>query len=59
VIVKDNFAREILPEIKLLDYETSVKAALEKLQAGEVETVWSDALVTTQGTVKTRCTDHC
>jgi uncharacterized protein YbjT (DUF2867 family) len=52
VIVKDNFAREILPEIKLLDYETSVKAALEKLQAGEVETVWSDALVTTQGTVK-------
>ncbi len=52
VVVKNDLARELFPDIKLLNYKESVLAALVKLQAKDVETVWSDALVTTQGTIK-------
>jgi uncharacterized protein YbjT (DUF2867 family) len=49
VIVRDNLAREIFPNIRLMGYTEAVQAALVKLEAREVETVWSDALVTTLG----------
>jgi len=51
VIVKDGSGQALFGQIDLLDYKNSVLAALSKLQAKEVETVWSGALVTTQGTV--------
>ncbi len=51
VIVRDNTATRIFPHIRLLDYESAVSAALNSLQAGDVETAWTDALVTTQGDI--------
>jgi len=49
VIVRDDTARKLFPNIQLLNYRESVQAALVKLDAGQVETAWSDALVSTQG----------
>jgi uncharacterized protein YbjT (DUF2867 family) len=49
VIVRDDRARQLFPAIKLMTYAEAVQAALAKLEAGLVETAWSDALATTQG----------
>ena len=51
VVVRDDRAARIFPEIKPFDYQTAVELALVKLDAGEVETMWSDALMTTQGDI--------
>jgi hypothetical protein len=51
VVVRDDKASRIFPEIKPFDYQTAVELALARLDSGEVETVWSDALMTTQGDV--------
>ena len=51
VVVRDDKARRLFPEIKPFDYQTAVELALAKLDSGEVETMWSDALMTTQGDV--------
>ena len=48
VIVRDDKARRLFPQIQLMDYESAVSIALSRLQAGDVETAWSDALITTQ-----------
>jgi uncharacterized protein YbjT (DUF2867 family) len=37
-------ARERFPEIETIDYDTSVRQALERTEAGRVETRWSGAL---------------
>ena len=49
VLVRDPQARQLLPDIALLDYPSSVRLALADLEAGRIETTWGDALVTTQG----------
>jgi uncharacterized protein YbjT (DUF2867 family) len=49
VIVRDAAARRLFPGIEPINYDQSVRSALEQLQAGDVETAWSDALMTTQG----------
>ncbi|MCG8346973.1 MAG: SDR family oxidoreductase, partial [Chloroflexales bacterium] len=51
VVVRDRLARELFPNIRLLDYANSVRAALAKLEAGEVETAWSGALAASQGDI--------
>lgn len=48
IIVRDDLARRLFPAIQPLDYRTSVKLALDKLDAGAVETAWCDALATSQ-----------
>jgi hypothetical protein len=48
IIVRDDLAKRLFPDIQPLDYRTAVKLALEKLQADQVETSWSDALSTSQ-----------
>jgi uncharacterized protein YbjT (DUF2867 family) len=50
-IVQDDSARELFPDIEPVTYEVSVKRALARLQASNVETAWSDALSTSQGDV--------
>lgn len=52
VIVRDDTARRLFPEIEPIGYEQAVRSALDQLQAGDVETAWSDALMTTQGDVR-------
>jgi uncharacterized protein YbjT (DUF2867 family) len=49
VVVRDDTARRLFPAIELLDYETSVRLALAKIESHGVETAWSDALTSSQG----------
>ena len=49
VIVRDQTAREIFPEISPLDYKTSVQRALVKLEKGGVDTRWTDAMFSSMG----------
>ena len=49
VIVSDDNARRLLPQVQPLDFDTAVNLALQRIQNGEVETVWSDALVSSMG----------
>ncbi len=49
VVVRDESASQLFPQIHPIDYRTAVKLALANLEAGQVETTWSDALVTSQG----------
>ncbi|HRX04036.1 MAG TPA: SDR family oxidoreductase [Anaerolineae bacterium] len=51
VVVRDDTARRLFPDIELLDYQTAVARALKRLDAGHIESAWSDALVTSLGDV--------
>lgn len=52
VIVRSEKARELFPDIEPSTYRTAVKHALSKLEAGQVETTWNDALTSSQGDIK-------
>jgi hypothetical protein len=49
VVVRDDTARQLFSHIQPMDYQTAVQGALERLDGRQVETAWSDALVTSQG----------
>jgi uncharacterized protein YbjT (DUF2867 family) len=49
VIVRDDSALRLFPEIKPLDYGTAVRLALALLETHGLETMWSDALTSSQG----------
>ena len=49
VVVRDTSALDLFPSICPLDYDTSVRLALEKMEQRGVETAWSDALTSSQG----------
>lgn len=49
VIIRSDDAKRLFADIDLIAYNQAVSRALSSLEAREVETVWSDALVTTQG----------
>jgi uncharacterized protein YbjT (DUF2867 family) len=51
VIVRDDTARRLFPQIRPMDYATAVRLALANLDTGQVETAWSDALSSSQGDV--------
>ncbi len=48
VIVRDDSATRLFPDIKVIDYRTAVERALTQLTAGHVESTWSDALAASQ-----------
>lgn len=48
-LANDDLARLLFPYIKLLDFETAARYALKKIEAGDIESSWSDALVTSAG----------
>jgi uncharacterized protein YbjT (DUF2867 family)/uncharacterized protein YndB with AHSA1/START domain len=52
VVVKDNSAEALFPDIEPADYRTSVKRALDRIRDGELESLWSDALSSSQGDMK-------
>lgn len=49
--VRDDSARRIFPQIQPMSYETAVSLALDRLNAENVETSWSDSLSSSQGDV--------
>lgn len=51
VVMHSDAAQRLFPGITLLNYEESVRLALTRLDAGHVETIWSDALSTSAGDV--------
>lgn len=51
VIVRDATAHKLFPEIVPLDYAHALDQALEQLNMGQVETSWSDALLSSKGDV--------
>jgi hypothetical protein len=48
VVVRDDTAKTLFPDIEPIDYETAVRKALDSLNAGQVETSWSDSLASSQ-----------
>ena len=51
LIVREKTAQQLFPQIRPVDYQTAVQRALARLDASQVETIWSDALATSQGDV--------
>ena len=49
VIVRNNLANAVFPQIKPKSYEEAVRRALVRLQAGQIKTSWSDAVSSSQG----------
>ncbi len=49
VIVRDAGAQRLFPHLHPMDYQTAVAAAVAHLEAGQVDTTWSDALASSQG----------
>jgi len=49
VVVRDDAARHQFPDLRPIGYRPAVERALAQLEAGHIETTWSDALVTTEG----------
>lgn len=50
-VVHDPSARALFPDIQPVGYRVAVERALARLTAGNLESVWSDALSTSQGDV--------
>ncbi len=49
VVVRDDAAQTLFPDIQPVGYETAVRRALSNLDAGQVETRWTDSLTSSQG----------
>lgn len=52
LVVHNDLAKQLFPQIKPLDFQTATHLALQRVKRDNVETSWSDALVTTAGDVK-------
>jgi uncharacterized protein YbjT (DUF2867 family) len=52
LLVRDRSARDLFPAIDPLDFETAVRLALERIEEGDIETLWSDAFASSQGDIK-------
>ncbi len=52
LIVRDTVAKKIFPHINPIDFKTAAHLALGRIQRDNVETSWSDALVTALGDFK-------
>ncbi len=52
LIVRDDAAKNLFPQIKPIDFGYAVRLALGRVLSDTVETSWSDALVNTAGDVK-------
>lgn len=52
LVAHDAEARRVFPDIVPLDYADAVRAAIARLEAGPLETVWNDALTSSAGAVR-------
>jgi len=52
LIVRDDAARKLFQQIRPIDFATAVHLALGRIQRDDVETSWTDALVTSAGDIK-------
>lgn len=49
VIVQDDKAKRLFPEISLLSYQKAVELAINRIDTEEVETTWNDSLISSTG----------
>ena len=49
VVVRDRRAADLFPKLEPLSYREAVEVALERLNSGEIETIWSDAHASSRG----------
>lgn len=52
LVVRDETAKKLFPHIQPMDFQAALHFALGRLLRDNVETSWSDALVTTSGDIK-------
>ncbi len=52
LIVRDQSARTLFPDIDPIDFATAVRLALARIEEGDIETLWSDAYASSQGDIK-------
>ena len=52
LLVRDMSAQTLFPDIEPLDFATAVRLALARVENGDIETLWSDAIASSQGDVK-------
>jgi len=52
LVVRDNRACQMFPEIEPLDYDSAVRLALRSIEDGQIETLWSDALASSKGDIQ-------
>jgi uncharacterized protein YbjT (DUF2867 family) len=48
LIVRDHSAKSLFPSIDPIDFDTAVHMALARIENGDIETLWSDALASSQ-----------
>lgn len=51
LLVRDKSAQTLFPDIEPLDFATAVRLALTHIENGDIETLWSDAIASSQGDV--------
>ena len=51
VIVQTDTARSLFPTIRPIDYDEAVRLALQRVRDGKVETIWSDAMASSEDDV--------
>lgn len=49
VIVQNDKAEKLFPEINLFSYEKAVRLAMDRIDTDDVETTWNDALISSKG----------
>ncbi len=52
LIVRDDTAKKLFPQIQPIDFQTAVHYALNRVQRDNIETSWTDALVTSVGDIQ-------
>ena len=52
LIVRDHSAGTLFPDIEPIDFETALRLALARMEEGDIETLWSDALASSQGDIE-------
>ena len=52
LVVRDTLARTLFPDIQPLGFDRAVELALDRIRSGRVETIWSDALASSQGDLR-------
>jgi uncharacterized protein YbjT (DUF2867 family) len=51
VIIRDDLSATLFPQIRPMSYRSAVKLALDRLEDGRIESMWSDSLASSQGDI--------
>lgn len=49
LLVQGDEARRLFPHVEPIDFDTAVKRSLKRIEDGQIETIWSDAMASSWG----------